>query len=83
MTLAVWSARVCGWLQGRGLGGVLGGGDGDGQAEGLELADVAADLALGADPLVVVAGAEISEPGGGVGGCRPGRGLRAEVLTVI
>jgi hypothetical protein len=41
-----------------GLGGVvLGGGDGDGEAEGFELADVVADLALGADALVVVAGA--------------------------
>jgi hypothetical protein len=40
------------------LGGVLGDGDGDGdgEAEGFELADVAADLAFGADALVVVAG---------------------------
>jgi hypothetical protein len=49
------------------LGGVLGGGEGDGEAEGFELADVAADLALGADPLVVVAGAEVGEPCRGVG----------------
>jgi hypothetical protein len=33
----------------------------------LELADVVADLAVGADAVVVVAGAEVTEAGGGVG----------------
>jgi hypothetical protein len=35
------------------LGGVFGRGEGDGQAEGLELADVVADLAVLADAVVV------------------------------
>jgi hypothetical protein len=49
------------------LGGVLGRGGGDGKAGGRELADVAADLSLGADALVVGAGAETGKPGGGAG----------------
>jgi hypothetical protein len=42
-------------------------GEGDGVAEGFELADVAAGLALGVDAGGVVGGAEFAEPGGGVG----------------
>jgi hypothetical protein len=48
------------------LGGVLGRGDGDGEAEGLQLPDVVAALALGADALVVVAGSQVVESGGRV-----------------
>ena len=40
--------------------------DGHVQAEGLELAEVGADLALAAGLFVVPAGPEVSEPGGGV-----------------
>ena len=50
-----------------GLGGVLSGCDGDGEAEGLKLADVVADLSFGAGAVVVVAGAEVVEPGSRVG----------------
>jgi hypothetical protein len=50
-----------------GSGGVFAGGEGDGQAESLELADVVADLALSVDVGVVVAGSEVVEPGFGVG----------------
>ena len=39
----------------------------DVQAQGLELADVVADLALPVDVGVVVAGSEVAEPGFGVG----------------
>src|ERR1700728_609372 len=46
------------------LGGFL---DGDVEAEGVELADVVLDLAFAADAVVVVVGAEVSEPRGGVG----------------
>src|SRR5215831_14128220 len=42
-------------------------GQGDGVAEGFELADVAACLALGAGAAGVVGGAEFAEPGGGIG----------------
>ena len=47
------------------LGGV--GVDGHVDAEGFELAEVAADLAVAAGLLVVPAGAEVGEPGLGVG----------------
>ena len=43
------------------------GGEGDVEAEGLELADVVADLAFAADAGVVVVRAEVVEPGCGVG----------------
>jgi hypothetical protein len=42
-------------------------GEGDGESEGFELADVAAGLAAGVGAAGVVAGAEIAEPGGGIG----------------
>lgn len=42
-------------------------GDGDGAAEGLELVDVAACLALGVGAAGVVGGAEFAEPGGAIG----------------
>ena len=42
-------------------------GDGDGEAEGLDLLDVVAELAVGIEAGLVVAGAEVGEPGGGVG----------------
>ena len=48
-----------------------GGGDGDLEAEGLELAEVGADLAVAVGPGVVPAGAEVGEPGRGVGGQVP------------
>ena len=66
MVLGPWPARWSGSEVGgaRGLGGFL---DGDGEAEGLQLADVVADLAVAADAVVVVAGSEVAEPGGGVG----------------
>src|SRR5690348_1218188 len=47
-----------------GLGGL---GDGDGEAEGLDLPDVVAQLAVGVEAGLVVAGAEVGEPAGGVG----------------
>jgi hypothetical protein len=40
---------------------------GDGVAEGLELADQAAGLAAGVDAAGVVVGAQVAEAGGGVG----------------
>ena len=47
---------------------VLGGrGDGDVEAEGLELAEVGADLAVAVGLAIVPAGAEVAEPGAGVG----------------
>jgi hypothetical protein len=42
-------------------------GNGDGEAEGLELADVVAELAVGVEVVLVVAGAQVDEPGCGVG----------------
>jgi hypothetical protein len=39
-------------------------GDGDGEAEGLDLPDVVAELAVGVEAGLVVAGAEVGEPGG-------------------
>jgi hypothetical protein len=53
------------WSAGVGLGG--GGGDGDLEAEGLELAEVGADLAVAAGFAFVPVGAEVGEPGFGVG----------------
>src|SRR5579859_3916770 len=55
----LWRGHGPGWL-----GGFL---DGDGEAEGFELVDVVVNLALAADAVVVVAGSEVVEPGGGVG----------------
>jgi hypothetical protein len=48
-------------------GGVFRWGEGDGQSEGLQLADVVGDLAVPADAVVVEVGSEVSEPGFGVG----------------
>ena len=42
-------------------------GEGDGQAKSVELADVADDLAFGADAVVVEVWSEVAEPGFGVG----------------
>jgi hypothetical protein len=42
-------------------------GDGDVEAEGLDLADVVTDLAVGVVACLVVAGAEVGVPCGGVG----------------
>jgi len=42
-------------------------GDGDGEAEGLDLPDVVLQLAVGVETGLVVAGAEVGEPGSGVG----------------
>ncbi len=50
-----------------GVWGLGGGGDGDVEAEGPELAEVGADLAVAVGPGVVPAGAEVGEPGRGVG----------------
>ena len=47
-----------------GLGGL---GQGDVEAEGLDLADVVAELAVSVEAGQMVAGAEVGEPGGGVG----------------
>jgi hypothetical protein len=47
--------------------GLPGLGDGDLEAEGLDLADVVADLPVGVGACLVVAGAEVGVPGGGVG----------------
>jgi hypothetical protein len=57
--LRAWSAALL-CLGGRGV-------DGHVEAEGLELAEVGTDLALTACLLVVPAGPEVGEPGGGVG----------------
>ena len=46
--------------------GVFRWGDGDSQAEGLELVDVAGDLAVPADAVVVEVRSEVVEPGFGV-----------------
>jgi hypothetical protein len=46
------------------LGGFL---DGDAEAQGLQLADVVADLAVAADAVVVAVRSEVVEPGGRVG----------------
>ena len=53
---------------GPGQGGIrLGGpGEGDGEAERLDLPEVVAELALGIGAGLVVAGAEVGEPGGRV-----------------
>src|SRR4029077_12284184 len=50
--------------EGYGLSGL---GDGDGEAERLDLLDVVADFAVGVGAGLVAAGAEVGEPGGGVG----------------
>jgi hypothetical protein len=42
-------------------------GEGDGEAERFQLADVVADLLVFVGAAGVVAGAEVGEPGGGVG----------------
>ena len=41
--------------------GLVGPGNGDGEAEGLELADVVAELAVGVGAGLVVAGAQVGE----------------------
>ena len=46
--------------------GLVGLGDGHVEAEGLDLPDVVADLAVGIGAGLVVAGAEVGEPGGRV-----------------
>jgi hypothetical protein len=46
--------------------GLSGFGEGDGEAEGLDLPDVVAELAVGIGAGLVVAGAEVGEPGGRV-----------------
>src|SRR6202035_1315599 len=51
------------WWAGTGLSGL---GQGDVEAEGLDLADVVAEFAVGVGAGLVVAGAEVGEPGGGV-----------------
>src|SRR6266571_2959100 len=56
-----------GWARLSGLGGLGGGGEGDGVAEGLELVDEVAGSAGLVDAGGVVVGAEVVEPGGGVG----------------
>src|SRR5579875_3111435 len=48
-------------------GGAFRGCEGDGQAEGLELADVVADLAIPADVVVVMTGSEVAEASAAVG----------------
>ena len=55
-----WSGLVRG---GMGLSGL---GEGDGEAECLDLPDVVAELAVGFSVSLVVAGAEVGEPGGRV-----------------
>ena len=47
--------------------GLSGLGEGDGEAERLDLPDVVAELAVGLGAGLVVAGAEVGEPGGRVG----------------
>ena len=54
-----WSGKVLGYL--RGLG------DGDLEAEGLDLADVVTDLPVGVEAGLVVAVAEVGVTGGGIG----------------
>jgi len=51
---------------GQGRYGLRGLSDGDLEAEGLDLLDVVADLAVGVDPGGVVAGAQVDVPGGRV-----------------
>ena len=51
---------------GQGRYGLRGFGDGDSEAEGLDLPDVVLDLAVDIDAGLVVAGAEVCEPGLGV-----------------
>jgi hypothetical protein len=46
--------------------GLFGLGDGGGEAERLDLLDVVAELAVGIGAGLVVAGAEVNEPGGWV-----------------
>jgi hypothetical protein len=46
--------------------GLCGLGDGDGEAEGLDLPDMVAQLAVGVEAGLVVAGAEVGEPAGGI-----------------
>jgi hypothetical protein len=53
------------WSAGLGLGGCLG--DGDVEAEGLELAEAGADLAVAVGCALVPVGAEAGEPGVGAG----------------
>src|SRR5580704_6050741 len=59
------------WRLGNGPGrrdsGLCGGGDGDVESEGVELAEVGADLAVAVGFAVVPVGAEVGEPGFGVG----------------
>jgi len=52
---------------GQGRYGSDGLGEGDLEAEGLDLADVVTELAVGVGPGLVVAGAEVGVPDGGVG----------------
>jgi hypothetical protein len=52
---------------GQGRYGLRGLGEGDGEAEGLDLPDVVLQLAVGVEAGLVVAGAEFGVPGGGVG----------------
>src|SRR6266478_2185156 len=54
------------WSAGSGALG-CGGGDGHFEAEGLELAEVGADLAVAVALALVPVGAEVGEPGRGVG----------------
>lgn len=49
------------------LGGVFRWGEGDGQTEGVEPADVTGDLAFGANAVVVEVWSEVGEPSFGVG----------------
>ena len=54
--------RRLAWSERYGSGGF---GNGDLEAEGLELADVVADLPVGVSACLVVAGTEVGVPGGG------------------
>ena len=51
---------------GQGRYGLPGLGEGDGETERLDLPDVVAELAVGVGAGLVVAGAEVGEPGGRV-----------------